>query len=288
MNTKPHFKFSKKQRNGVLFLVVCIVIAQIAYFLIDDTSAESPVVYDTEVLQLQAEIDSLRKIAIEERKPKIFPFNPNFISDHKGYTLGMSPEEIDRLHHYRAQDRWVNSAKEFQQVTKVSDSLLAAIAPYFKFPDWVTNPTKANRSYSTKEKTFAQKRDLNTATAVELQEVYGIGEALSARIVSYRDKIGGFLVDEQLYDIYGLEFLAVQNITKEFTVKTQPDIQKININTASASDISTHPLLSYEHAREIVDYRLLYQGIDSLAQLKNIKGFPVHKFDRITLYLSLD
>src|SRR5690606_3730348 len=209
MNTKPHFTFSKNQRNGVLVLVLLIVVAQVAYFLID-FSKPSVIEIDDEVVELQAEIDSLKKAAIADQKPKIYPFNPNFITDHKGYTLGMSPEEIDRLHHYRAQDRWVNSAKEFQQVTKVSDSLLTAIEPYFKFPDWVTNPTKTNRSYSDKEKNFAQKRDLNKATAIELQEVYGIGEALSARIVSYRDKIGGFLVDEQLYDIYGLEFLAVQ------------------------------------------------------------------------------
>ena len=287
MNTKPHFTFSKNQRNGVLVLVLLIVVAQVGYFLID-FSKPSVIEIDDEVVELQAEIDSLKQAAITDQKPKIYPFNPNFITDYRGYTLGMSPKEIDRLHHYRAQDRWVNSAKEFQQVTKVSDSLLAAIEPYFKFPDWVTNPTKTNRSYSDNEKTFAQKHDLNKATAIELQEVYGIGKALSNRIVTYRNEIGGFLIDEQLYDVYGLEFLAVQNITKEFTVKTKPAIQKININTASASDIATHPLLTFEVAREIIDYRLLHEGFDSLPQLKRVKKFPTHKFDRITLYLSLD
>ena len=50
----------------------------------------------------------------------------------------MSAEEINRLHAYRAKNKWVNSRKEFQRITKVSDSLLKQIAPYFKFPDWVT------------------------------------------------------------------------------------------------------------------------------------------------------
>ena len=36
----------------------------------------------------------------------------------------MSTEEINRLHAYRATNKWVNSVKEFQGVTKVSDSLL--------------------------------------------------------------------------------------------------------------------------------------------------------------------
>ncbi len=50
---------------------------------------------------IEAEVDSLR-IALELKAPKIFPFNPNYITDYKGYSLGMSNEEIDRLHQFRA------------------------------------------------------------------------------------------------------------------------------------------------------------------------------------------
>jgi hypothetical protein len=67
---------------------------------------------------------------------KIYSFNPNFITDYKGIDLACLLE-IDRLLAFRKDDKYVNSAKEFQIVTKVSDSLLHAIAPYFKFPDWV-------------------------------------------------------------------------------------------------------------------------------------------------------
>ena len=64
---------------------------------------------------------------------------------------------------FRESNQWVNSAKEFQQVTKVSDSLLATISPYFKFPDWVTNPKPKSNGYnnsysnSTKPKTLRSK-----------------------------------------------------------------------------------------------------------------------------------
>jgi hypothetical protein len=40
--------------------------------------------------------------------------------------------EIDRLLAFRKENKYVNSAKEFQNVTKVSDSLLND-GPYFKF-----------------------------------------------------------------------------------------------------------------------------------------------------------
>jgi hypothetical protein len=46
----------------------------------------------------------------------------------------MSVQEID-LMEYRKGNKYVNSPKEFQAVTQVSDSLLN-VSPYFKFPDW--------------------------------------------------------------------------------------------------------------------------------------------------------
>ena len=41
---------------------------------------------------LQHTIDSLEA---NEQPKTIYPFNPNFISDQRGYFLGLSPQEID-------------------------------------------------------------------------------------------------------------------------------------------------------------------------------------------------
>ena len=55
----------------------------------------------------------------------------------------MSIEEIDRLHSFRKKNKYVNSIEEFQELTKMSDSLLNKISPYFKFPDWVVKRESA-------------------------------------------------------------------------------------------------------------------------------------------------
>ena len=55
-----------------------------------------------EIVRFQKEIDSLKQIELENRKPKIYPFNPSFLTDYKGYQLGMSTEEIDRLLEHRS------------------------------------------------------------------------------------------------------------------------------------------------------------------------------------------
>ena len=289
-NIKSHFMFTKQQRSGIFVLLLLILILQSIYFFVDFSSEEIQV--DRNDLSLfQAEVDSLKLIKIEESKPKIYPFNPNFITDYKGYTLGMTTAEIDRLLNFRKQNKWVNSVKDFQNVTEVSDSLLAKISPYFKFPDWVTNPKpKAQYSYSnnSKPKTFDQKLNLNTATAQQLKKVNGIGEKLSERIVTYRTKLGGsFIADVQLLDVYGLSPEVIKRTLNEFTVKDAKPITKLNLNTATVEELVSIQHIDYEIAHFIIEERALREGFKSLDELTKVKDFPVKKIEIIKLYLTL-
>jgi DNA uptake protein ComE-like DNA-binding protein len=287
---KSHFTFTKKQRNGIFLLLLLILVFQSVYYIVNFNSSIEPN-NNKDLLALQIEIDSLKQIKIEQSKPKIFPFNPNFITDYKGYTLGMSLDEIDRLHKFRAQDKWVNSSKEFQQVTQVSDSLLKVISPYFKFPEWVTNPKKNNyktKVYNNKPKTYEQKIDLNKATASQLQRVYGVGEKLSQRIIDYRNKFNGYADDIELQEVYGLTQDVINNIKKDFAVKTPRLIQKVNINQATSDQLVTIKYIDYEIAYNIIEARTLRDGFNSLDDLMKVKDFPVNKIEIIKLYLTLN
>ncbi len=235
----------------------------------------------------QARIDSLKAKKILADEPKVFPFNPNFITDYKGYTLGMTEKQIDRFLRFRESGKWVNSANDFQKVTGVSDSLLNKMSPFFKFPEWVTNPKpKGDPYYNKNAKTFAQKKDLNQITEAEFMTVEGMTQKLAVRIVSYRTRLGGFLEDDQLFDIYGLKPATVFKIKDDFTVKTRPDIKKIDVNTANASDLSTVAYITFDQAREIISYRSLHEGISDLDELLKIEGITAYKLGRIKLYLS--
>ncbi|WCO00805.1 ComEA family DNA-binding protein [Psychroserpens ponticola] len=289
-NIKSHFTFTKQQRSGIFVLLLLILILQSIYFFVDFSSEEFQV-NDNELAEFRAEVDSLKLLKLEENKPKIYPFNPNFITDYKGYTLGMSSEEIDKLHAFRKQNKWVNSVKDFQKVTKVSDSLLAEISPYFKFPDWIANPKPKNQySYSNnnKPKTFEQKLNLNTATAEQLKRVNGIGEKLSERIVTYRTKLGGqFIADVQLQDVYGLSSEVIARALNEFTVKEAKPITKFNLNKVTVEELVTIQHIDYEIAHFIIQERTLRDGFKSLDELTKVKDFPVKKIEIIKLYLTL-
>jgi competence ComEA-like helix-hairpin-helix protein len=279
--------FNRSQQNGIFLLVIIIIVLQAIYFFADFSSeSNSEALSQQKIETFQAQIDSIKLARAEADSLKIYPFNPNYITDFKGYTLGMSVEEIDKLHQFRDEDRWINSAKDFQEVTGVSDSLLASISPYFKFPDWVIEAEKKK----SKVKAIASTpiSDLNKAEAEELQKVNGIGEVLANRIVNYRTKIGGFRSEIQLKDIYGLNYETREKLRQQFQVFKDEEFGLININKAKILDLVDVPYIKYELAREIIDYRQLHEKISSFEELSKIESFPSDKIDRIQLYLSLN
>ena len=290
-NFKSHFKFNKQERSGIFFLLFFLVIVQVGYFFYNTIEAkESNLLLKDGVTQKK--IDSLKKVAVKQDSIKIFPFNPNYITDYKGYALGMSIDEIDRLHSFRANDKFVNSKEEFQKVTLVSDSLLNLISPYFEFPVWINGSDSKNLDDKPVQKQYSvtkavEIKDLNEATAEELQRINGIGEKLSARIIKFRDRLGGFMADDQLYEVYYLEPEVAERVLKKFKVIKKPEIVKINVNTATAEELSKLIYIQKDIAERIVNYRNLNGSINSFNELINIEGFPSERIERISLYLSL-
>jgi DNA uptake protein ComE-like DNA-binding protein len=292
MNFKPlksHFIFSKSQRIGIFLLLLLVIGFQLIVFFVDFSKIEIENPEEQKWLTIETEIDSLKQEQLNY-VPKIYPFNPNFITDFKGYKLGMSTAEIDRLLAFRKTNKYVNSAQEFQAVTKISDSLLKVIAPYFKFPEWVTNK-KSNNYFAYDKKDFNKKEkivqiDINQATAEDLIKVYGIGPALSERILKEKVKFGSFVSMEQLQDVWGLSPEVIENLNKYFKISAIPNVKQIKINDASIKELMQFPYFKYVLAKEIVTFRSMNGEIKNIEDLSKINGFPVDKVKIIALYLE--
>lgn len=282
---KSFLTYSKSQKIGVLLLFAVIIMLQGIYFFYNFETPKTNEKAKQSWLANQSSIDSL-KLLKSDYKPKIYPFNPNFITDFKGYKLGMSVAEIDRLLDYRKTNRYVNSAKEFQQVTKVSDSLLKSLAPYFKFPDWVTQKKSGGYSPKIFEKPKLVVIDINLATKEELKKVYGIGDGLSERILKEKEKFGGFVSMEQMNDVWGLSDEVIEKLNQSFNITSIPTVKKIAINNASIKELMKFPYFRYDLAKSIVTYRSMNGEIKSTDDLIKISGFPVDKVRIIALYLE--
>jgi DNA uptake protein ComE-like DNA-binding protein len=290
-----YFKFTKEQRTGIFFLFLIIVVLQLVYFFVDFSTVSKEYPEKQKWLSLQPEMDSL-KMDAKNSKPKIYLFNPNFITDYKGYKLGMSVQEIDRLLAFRKENKYVNSSKEFQNVTKISDSLLNVMAPYFKFPDWVNNKKQSAKfkEYTAyQNKAFAKKEkivliDINQATKEDLVKIYGIGEAISVRILKQKETLGGFVSMEQMKDVWGLSPEVIENLNTHFKVSVFPNFKKIDVNNATLKELSQFYYFRYALAKEIVIYRSMRGNIKNIEDLTKIKGFPVDKAKIIDLYLDFN
>lgn len=291
-NIKSFFNFSKEQRKGILVLFSIIILLQICCFFIDFKQNKIESNDEKNWLSLQTNIDSL-KSEQPQSGYKMYPFNPNFITDFKGYKLGMTTVQIDRLLVFRKQGKFANSPEEFQKVTGISDSLLNVISPFFKFPDWVNkkNAGQYQNDYSKSNwKEFPKKEemkvlDINSATKEDFMKVYGIGDAISDRILTQKEVYGAFVSMEQMNEIWGLSPEVITNLNKYFRINSTPKIKKVNINSASIKELGQFPYFKYPISKNIVTYRSM-NGDIKIEDLTNIKGFPVDKIKIIALYLE--
>lgn len=277
---KSHFRYTSDQRNGIFYLILLIIVCQIGFYFWSNRSVDSEPIVNAELIsQFEAERDSLLALKNKKDSLRVFKYNPNYIDDYRGYQLGMSVEEIDKLLAFRNSGKFVNSEKEFQKITGVTDSLMAELRPQLKFPRF---SSKREVQISKPVK----KMDINLATAEDLQKVNGIGAILSERIIKYRDLLHGFSFENQMEEVYHLKPETIERVWEYFEIKTQPKIDKLDINKASLKELISISYIDYELAKKILEYRDMVAEIQELEELQKIDGFPVDKLDRIALYLS--
>ena len=132
-----------------------------------------------------------------------------------------------------------------------------------------------------------EKFDLNNADTSQLKKIYGIGDKLSLRILKYRDALGGFVNMSQLTEVYGLDSLIIDRLFENSTIHHEFQPKKININTASEKQLSSHPYLS-KMAKAIVSYRFQHGDFESLGDIRNVRSIDENTVQRIIPYLTLN
>jgi DNA uptake protein ComE-like DNA-binding protein len=287
---KFRFGYTKGDRNGIfIFCLILIVGIAINYFSLNTLSdANKPFEFSKTADSLHHLVDSLKKQQSLDNQRIIYPFNPNFVTDYKGYTLEMTTEQIDRLHEFRAKDEWINSKAQFQKVTGVSDQWMTNYSTYFKFPDWVIERQQQDSKKPNKKiLSYSKKKDLSTVEVDDLVVVSGIGETLANRIVRYRNQLGGFVNIIQLKDVYGLKSEVISRLEEVIVLKTPLEIEKQDINAINVLELTELPYFDYEMSRSIVNFIKLREGISNFEELSKIEGFPTYKLDRIQLYLEI-
>ena len=313
---RNYFNFTQRETNGFIVLILLLTITVFIPFLWN----KEPEPYNPEIDQRI--LDSLAaqlktepynsfppKKSKKSRKPVppdlLRPFDPNSLTQTQWEQLGLPAYVAQRLIKYRDKAKGFTYKEQLSRIYGFPPDLFVQLEPFILLPGKRTNPNfpssgkSEDLSYtpypnadkgppSFKRKTFRlQPFDINTADTVQLKQIRGIGSKLAARILKFRNKLGGFGNMQQLQEVYGLSPEVVDSLRKYTFVSDAFMANKININTATLDELRQHPYLGFSLARHIVAYRTQHGPFRNLDDLLQIKTLNEATYRKIKPYLTL-
>lgn len=239
---------------------------------------------------------SAKEVENPERPLSLFYFDPNTASVTQLQELGMPKFIAERIEKYRTKGGQFRKKEDLQKIYGLQPALYERLEPYINIPEKqavvsipTAQPSTANIAPAAPAKPAFTKPvittfDINTADTSQLIRLKGIGSKLAARIVKFRDGLGGFASTAQYAEVFGLDSLALSELNRFAQVRTL--VQKINVNTASPEELDRHPYLSKRQSEIIVRYREQHGAYKTAQDLLNIKILDEKLVNKIAPYLA--
>jgi len=144
-------------------------------------------------------------------------------------------------------------------------------------------------SYKSGGKEFGGRRkqqaiDINTADSTAWVTLNGIGPGFAKRIITYRDKLGGFYQVDQLKEVYGLDSIWV-NENKALLKVGSGVYRFLKINQVEWKEFR-HPYLPYGQSKVILAYRKQHGPLKDFETLQQIQLLDHLAWKRLKPYLS--
>ena len=284
------FGFSRRETNGFLVLIPLIFLILFSRSLYTTIFKPKPKDFTTESVKLDSLIALLD--SRDHNKPDIiqvdslFLFDPNTALFVELKMLGFEIETANKLIRYRERGgRFVVKA-DVMKIYGMDSIFFKHIYPFIDLPV-VKESTKSFKKAFTKNTTDSL-FDLNLVDSTKLLDVFGIGTVLSSRIVRYRAKLGGFISENQLFEVYGLDSVVAKRLSDLSFINQSFKPEKINLNTFTEKQLSSHPYLSRSDAGAIVAYRFQHGPFKSIEDIRNIQSLDKKTFIKIESYLTVD
>jgi competence protein ComEA len=328
-----YFNFSRKERIGVIAVIILIVITSFLPRLVFPFTKNKTLIGDTTwITQLKKlvikdsfgvkktkELVSHRDPLYETKenftniddeydfsfqkstnnyfnkeKPELFYFDPNSLSPAGWQKLGIRNKTIRTIQNYLSKGGHFYKPADLEKVYGLKKDEYERLAPYIRI-----EPTQTKRSedYIFKPAEFTNSQpgkisrypiiDINTADTSAFISLPGIGTKLAARIVNFRDKLGGFYFIDQVKETFGLPDSTFQKI-KQYLKLENSSLRKININSATIDELKAHPYIKYNIANPIVAYRNEHGAFSKLEDLKKVMAVTDEVYKKIVFYLTID
>ncbi|MFM6942525.1 MAG: helix-hairpin-helix domain-containing protein [Aquirufa sp.] len=148
------------------------------------------------------------------------------------------------------------------------------------------NAWAAYKTVSRKLPKKQQAIDINTADSAAWVALNGIGPGFAKRIITYRDKLGGFYQVDQLKEVYGLDSIWVKE--NKAILKVGAGVYRfLKINQVEWKDFR-HPYLPYGQSKVVLAYRKQHGPLKDFETLLQIQLLDQVAWRRLKPYLSFD
>lgn len=297
-----YFSFTTKESIiAILILVLGIAIFIVPFFVEEKKITPTPIIQKIQFSPDSGEQKTSyqkpynnynKQFNDDDETPKAlnpFTFNPNTLSEEGFIQLGLPPKTIKTILNYRNKGGRFYKPDDFRKIWGLTAEQANTLVPYIEIPNTHQN-TKNNYTNNfnntNNNSNTATVLDVNTATAYDFKKLPAVGN-LGYKIVNYRTKLGGFLSIDQVKETYGMTdsiYLAI----KPFLQLQNPEIVKLNINTAGDYELSQHPYIPTNIAKAIVIYRTqkgLYKSVEDIKKIVFIKE-PIYQ--KIAPYLKIE
>ncbi|HMV09903.1 MAG TPA: helix-hairpin-helix domain-containing protein [Cyclobacteriaceae bacterium] len=290
------FGTTRAQTNGFVVLLIVVAAAIFSQPLTrwwvstrpQDFSKDTRTL-DSLVLQWKV-VESKSVAADEKRQPVYFEFDPNAIDKDKFVSLGFSEKLAARIINYRNKGGRFKIRSDLKKIYGMDTMLYRNVYAYIHLPEELAKSAPSDKDFREpfKPKEKLQKFNLNESDTTQLQKIYGIGSKLALRIVKYRDKLGGFVSQEQLNEVYGLDSAVVNRVAMASYLPEHVVVTTINLNTADEKTLAAHPYFGRRIASAIVAYRFQHGNFKTVDDLGKISLINKENLGKVLPYVTVD
>lgn len=221
-------------------------------------------------------------------KGELFYFDPNTLAVEGWMKLGIREKTANTIHNYLNKGGHFYKPEDISKIWGLHEDEVKRLLPYVRIE---AKPAADYPKYAETEKIksyekpkFSLSVDVNKSDTAAFIALPGIGSKLAARIVSFREKLGGFYKVEQVAETYGLPDSTFQKIKNKLVISSS-EVKKLNINTASVDELKAHPYLRYNIANAIVQYRTQHGNFSAVSDIKKIMMITDDIFNKAAPYL---
>ncbi len=290
---REYFAFSKRERRGLLVLLLLLLCIYIGKWTMSLWMKKPEVDFSVFSLALQSEEEtSVLTTKKTGESPivaaKLFLFDPNTFSLNEAMQLGFTQKQFGTIENYRNKGGRFFKPADLKKIYGIDVFLFERLKPWIRIQkkdsyEKLTDLAKPSAYAASKDAVIVE---ANLADSASLEALKGIGPVMAARIVKYRNRLGGFYSKEQLREVYGIDSALFALIVKQIRIDTT-QIMRIDLNTVSLEVLKAHPYIGYKLARFIVNYRMQHGTFQSVSDLKKIHVMNEEIFSKIEKYLTV-